>query len=261
MQNYKRLLIATLPFSVIITTLITVAVPIYDNRALTYYFHGLFENASQIWIIVLVIIGFNCNLIISDLLLVMLIDRYYSVTSVLYSKSSECKSKLIYTFLLLTGLLQCLMFTILFSYKNLPWGLDVTFQSIELFHLQAVLVFQLSRVIGLVGILILNFRLGKDLKAKASPNVVLLHKMLTRAINATVLFMLLVTRVPLILAWLAKATPYDVLIDIVATMATCLQQTAFLGDMLITFYLVKPYKSYITQLFVGDKTVTTVMVY
>uniref|UniRef100_A0A7E4W9C0 Serpentine receptor class gamma n=1 Tax=Panagrellus redivivus TaxID=6233 RepID=A0A7E4W9C0_PANRE len=190
----------------------------------------------------------------------MLIDRYYAVTGIL-DMNPKCTSKLIYSFLFVTGVLQCLLFAILFSYSHLPWGLDTFFKPIEFFHLPVILLFQLSRVAGLVIILILNYRLGKDLKSKSSPNVVLLHKMLTRAINATVIFMLVVTRVPVIIAWSTKFTSYHVLIDVVTTTAVCLQQTAFLGDMLVTFYLIKPYKSYIKQLFVRSFTVTEVVPY
>uniref|UniRef100_A0A7E4V936 G protein-coupled receptor n=1 Tax=Panagrellus redivivus TaxID=6233 RepID=A0A7E4V936_PANRE len=130
----------------------------------------------------------------------------------------------------------------------MPWGLDVVFKFTDYMYLPVAGFYQVSRIVLLIIVITLNNRFGKKLSELASPRVVEFHKMLTKTIHTNVLFTLIFTRLPMVFTFAATVVCNTDLINVTVTVATCLQQTVMVVEMLITLYHVKPYRQFVVGL-------------
>uniref|UniRef100_A0A7E4W7I0 G_PROTEIN_RECEP_F1_2 domain-containing protein n=1 Tax=Panagrellus redivivus TaxID=6233 RepID=A0A7E4W7I0_PANRE len=253
MQSYKRILIANMIPSSIITTVITLACPVYDYIGAGFTFHDTFGNFTMMGRIITVMVVLNSLVISSDLLIVMLIDRFHSIVKDL--GYSQLYFVIIYVLMGATSLIQCGEFIILLIHEHLSEELATFFRSLVNTFTNFTIAYQFSRIVALITIVFLNDRLGKKLNKTSSRSVEMLHKMLTRAINTVVIFTILISRIPIILALASQYTNNNNIIDYVNTFTACIIQSIFLCDMLITFYFVKPYRYFIVSLFHKDEKV------
>uniref|UniRef100_A0A7E4WAD0 G_PROTEIN_RECEP_F1_2 domain-containing protein n=1 Tax=Panagrellus redivivus TaxID=6233 RepID=A0A7E4WAD0_PANRE len=253
MQSYNCILVANMVPSSIITIVLTLACTVHDDLGEGFTFHDAFRNFTLLGRIITVMVVLNCLVISSDLLIVMLIDRYHSIVKDL--GYSETYFVIIYVFMGTTSLLQCMVFIIFLIRGQLPEELSNLFSSLINSFTVITIAYQVSRIVALITIVILNDRLGKRLNKTSSRSVEMLHKMLTRAINTVVIFTISISRTPMILALASPYTNDTMIIDCANTFTACIIQSIFLCDMLITFYFVKPYRYFIVSLFQKDEKV------
>uniref|UniRef100_A0A7E4V7B0 Serpentine receptor class gamma n=2 Tax=Panagrellus redivivus TaxID=6233 RepID=A0A7E4V7B0_PANRE len=190
----------------------------------------------------------DCHVITTDLLLLMLINLYDQSSKSLRLQPKYV-IKLLYIFIAISNVVFVLTASILFTYAKMPWGLNVFFKFVDYIYMPVGGIFQLSRIILLVTIITLNNRFGRKLAELSTPRVVEFHRMLAYAINTNVLFTCIFTRLPMVFVFIANTICNVHFISFTNTLATCLQQTVMVGEMLIMLYYVKPYKRFIMGLF------------
>uniref|UniRef100_A0A7E4V8D1 G_PROTEIN_RECEP_F1_2 domain-containing protein n=1 Tax=Panagrellus redivivus TaxID=6233 RepID=A0A7E4V8D1_PANRE len=246
MRRYKYLLLVFTIFSGFVFLTITLFAPICKNNG--YVLHGLLKEVD-LYIFTLFAVGVvDAHIVTMDILLLMLINLYNRASKNLQLQPRYLV-KSFHIFMLITSVCEIVVFSIWFTYSKMPWGLNVYFYFIEHVAPPVIGLYQLSRIILLVVVISLNNRFGRKLKEMKSVRAAEFHKMLARAINTSVVFIVLITRAPIAFVYVASFLKNVPLTDVVITVATCLQQTLMLGEMLITLYYIKPYRMFIVGLF------------
>uniref|UniRef100_A0A7E4ZX06 Serpentine receptor class gamma n=1 Tax=Panagrellus redivivus TaxID=6233 RepID=A0A7E4ZX06_PANRE len=111
MSSYRALVLAYLPFSMITTLTTTLSCPIFDYPSNGYHFYDKiiqFENFGAAFQLVFQLVIYICDMIITDLLLFMLIDRYDVVSKNITTRSNWI-FPLCYTVITITNLFAILI--------------------------------------------------------------------------------------------------------------------------------------------------------
>uniref|UniRef100_A0A7E4UZP0 G protein-coupled receptor n=1 Tax=Panagrellus redivivus TaxID=6233 RepID=A0A7E4UZP0_PANRE len=256
MTAYRNLLLTQFVFSALTTVSYASTLPMVDDETFHWHLYGVIEVKSDILAaIVAIIITYYCN-VNTDLLLIMLINRYDTVSKnvVTYPRSRYFYT---YTFICITNVAEC--YTIIFRITNLyfPYGLEIAMVT-ENFIVFTSALYHLSRIIGLIAIISLNVQFEKNYENVLSPVVARLHKMLTKSIIANLISALICTRLPLLLVLAASISgDLDICIFAMNTLGLYISG-AFLVSMILTLHFVKPYWRYIVRSFKRKNNVVTV---
>uniref|UniRef100_A0A7E4ZSG4 Serpentine Receptor, class Z n=1 Tax=Panagrellus redivivus TaxID=6233 RepID=A0A7E4ZSG4_PANRE len=220
----------------------------FDAETVGLHFYTVFFDLNYTgFSSVVIAVIFICDYIITDMLLVLLIDRYVTVSKTLISLS-EWFYNGIYVFLAITNVIQSSLTIVVLIYIKLPPEVQLKYHIIEYLYLPLTACYQMSRLAGFITIIYLNFKFGKSYASKASANVIRLHKMLLRAVMANVLCTGFFTRLPMFVMFVALATRNFTYITAAMDILLWFQNCAFLSDMLTTLYFVVPFRHFVMTL-------------
>uniref|UniRef100_A0A7E4VG17 G protein-coupled receptor n=1 Tax=Panagrellus redivivus TaxID=6233 RepID=A0A7E4VG17_PANRE len=119
--------------------------------------------------------------------------------------------------------------------------------------------YQATRVGGFLTIVYLNLEVGVKYAAAASPTEVRLHKMLTKTAISNVISTLVCNRIPVILFYLISFLINIELLNLVTNFMSCLASCEFLIDILMTMYLILPYRRFVVNLLARQKSTVVVI--
>uniref|UniRef100_A0A7E4ZWU2 Serpentine receptor class gamma n=1 Tax=Panagrellus redivivus TaxID=6233 RepID=A0A7E4ZWU2_PANRE len=172
MSSYRALVLVYLPFSMITTLTIALLIPIFDNQSKLYHFYDTlfhFENFGAAFQLVFQLVIYICDMIITDLLLFMLIDRYDVVSKNITTRPNWV-FPLCYIVITITN-----VFCIFVIIGNL---ILFAFDPEETLYAQYIVIkkllmpvsafYQLSRFAGFVTVILLNRNFGRKYASKAS---------------------------------------------------------------------------------------------
>uniref|UniRef100_A0A7E4WA03 G_PROTEIN_RECEP_F1_2 domain-containing protein n=1 Tax=Panagrellus redivivus TaxID=6233 RepID=A0A7E4WA03_PANRE len=108
MKSFKRILLANMLPSLITTIIITLTIPVYDSVCGGFQFHGFISNATKTDRMILAVIVLNCYAVSTDLLIVILIDRYHKILKEL--DHSQCHVYVIYAIIILVEYVDYFLF-------------------------------------------------------------------------------------------------------------------------------------------------------
>uniref|UniRef100_A0A7E4VNC4 G_PROTEIN_RECEP_F1_2 domain-containing protein n=1 Tax=Panagrellus redivivus TaxID=6233 RepID=A0A7E4VNC4_PANRE len=258
MSTYRTLMIAYIPFSALTTISISTTVPLYDRKACRFFFHGFVPFQDGVLSSVLAIIIFINDFVTTDILLIILINRYHTVSKHIVSH----RRSVYYTFYVLiaiTNIIESLTMLLLLSYSLYPTHIAVKFTFLEDIFLPITGIYQITRITAFITIVYLNLKFGIKYASTSSANVVRLHKMLTKTVVANVLTTMFFTRLPMLAIVAAISSNSFDLINLAINGGICFMNCAFLSDMLITLYFVAPYRRFVKSLW-RRRTGTVVLV-
>uniref|UniRef100_A0A7E4VL30 Serpentine Receptor, class H n=1 Tax=Panagrellus redivivus TaxID=6233 RepID=A0A7E4VL30_PANRE len=255
MNSYRVLVLAYLPFSVLTTLTITLLVPIFDdpaNPSNGYHFYDKlfnFKSDESVLNLVSQMVIYVFDMVITDLLLFMLIDRYGIV-----SKNVTTRPKWVLPFCYVTvtitdifAMVIIIANIVLFVYYPNETHSD-EYIIINKLLIPAAAFYQLSRIAGFIMVIWLNINFGKKYVSTASATVTRLHKMLTRSVIVNILCTAFFTRMPFLLITVAFAAQLPPFLILSFNVIIALKHCAFLGNMVTTLYFVIPYRKFILHL-------------
>uniref|UniRef100_A0A7E4VTE3 G_PROTEIN_RECEP_F1_2 domain-containing protein n=1 Tax=Panagrellus redivivus TaxID=6233 RepID=A0A7E4VTE3_PANRE len=253
MSSYRALVLAYLPFSLISTVTITLSVPIFDYPSKLYHFYEktfYFESTGAVFQLIFSLVIYISEMIITDLLLLMLIDRYDVV-----SKNVTTRPNWVFPFCYIVITISSII-SIFVIFANIVL---LVFDPMETIHNQFAAIkkllmpitvfYQVSRLAGFITVIWLNINFGRKYASHASATVIRLHKMLTRSVIVNILCTAFFTRVPFILVTISYLNEQPTLTILSYNLVIALKHCAFLGNMVTTLYFVIPYRSFILRMF------------
>uniref|UniRef100_A0A7E4VBK2 G_PROTEIN_RECEP_F1_2 domain-containing protein n=1 Tax=Panagrellus redivivus TaxID=6233 RepID=A0A7E4VBK2_PANRE len=251
MSSYRGLVLVYFPFAIITTIVIAICIPIYDQNSGKYRFYEqLFklEPHSDGFEIFFITVIYTFDMIIIDLLLVTLIDRYVIVSKTVITRSAWAMP-LFYSIILITHIIDA----IFVNFSNVLSVLDRKQEMCEYDLVRSCViptsaVWQISRLGGFIAIIWLNVSFGRKHAHNASLNLIRLHKTLTRSVIVTTVYTLVFTRLPIILVLVGYAVNNDLFLSLSLNIIIVCRSFALLGQMLTTIYLVKPYRVFVLKL-------------
>uniref|UniRef100_A0A7E4V0L6 G protein-coupled receptor n=1 Tax=Panagrellus redivivus TaxID=6233 RepID=A0A7E4V0L6_PANRE len=249
MSCHRRFVLFAFPFGLITTITITLAIPIYDVSDKSIRLSGilsLLDNGNTAPILTSLILV--CTYILSDIQLIMLINRYDFVSKKIL-KPSRWTFRGIYFIIALSNIFQSTLSTTSCFHHAIPFGITTNYRWIDSAFKPLYLMYYITRVIAFLYIIHLNIDFRKVLEIRSMPNVIRFHKMVLRAIIANVIVQLLFTQLPILVA-MAAFSSYNVsLTQMFVNFGVCSFNCTFLGCMLATLYFVKPYRKFVVSLF------------
>uniref|UniRef100_A0A7E4VX22 Serpentine receptor class gamma n=1 Tax=Panagrellus redivivus TaxID=6233 RepID=A0A7E4VX22_PANRE len=174
MKSFKNLLIAGMPFQIYSTALIIFTIPIYVFNFGEFKLHGLIHDTPREVTVGIMTIANVCDQINSDLLLVMLVNRYHILTSDFIDHSQYLYPG-IYGFVVVTNVIQNgLLVTKLILRKMIPF-LENSFITNEKFFVIATGVILLTRTYAHIKIFLLNRSFAATMHSMVTPGMLQLH--------------------------------------------------------------------------------------
>uniref|UniRef100_A0A7E4VC27 G_PROTEIN_RECEP_F1_2 domain-containing protein n=1 Tax=Panagrellus redivivus TaxID=6233 RepID=A0A7E4VC27_PANRE len=251
MSSYRALILAYFPFAFITTFVISISIPIFDFNSYRYHFYDnlfWFKDGSVAFEIFFITVIYTFDMIITDLLLIMLIDRY-----VVVSKNITTRPNWVIPFWYGIIFITNVIAAVFCIFNNVLSVIDRKSELHEYDFVKVMIVptsaiFQITRLGGFVAIVILNLKFGRKYAQNASSNVIRLHKTLTQSVIVTILYTTIFTRLPIILVTIAFSTNGVLFLSVVLNMIIVFRSFALLGQMLTTIYLVRGYRSFVLEL-------------
>uniref|UniRef100_A0A7E4VJF5 G_PROTEIN_RECEP_F1_2 domain-containing protein n=1 Tax=Panagrellus redivivus TaxID=6233 RepID=A0A7E4VJF5_PANRE len=240
-------MLAIIASSMLTTLTITSTIPLYSQKEFSAELFGLlkinnFDAFPYIASIVMV-----CGAINTDLLLIILINRYDIVFETVTSKPKVIINT-IYALMVITNHIQCYNVMNLHCYIA-PNSAIAKLTSHTLFLYKPLTTFyHLSRFISFIIIIWLNIKFSKRFASNASSIVVRLHRMITRATIADVICEALITRIPMLVFVISQLLDNNTFINMSVNLTFVLQNSALLANMVTTIWFVKPYRSFVVSL-------------
>uniref|UniRef100_A0A7E4VHA1 G_PROTEIN_RECEP_F1_2 domain-containing protein n=1 Tax=Panagrellus redivivus TaxID=6233 RepID=A0A7E4VHA1_PANRE len=247
MSSYKKLMSIIMVSSVISTGITATSVPVFNSEKMVYEFHGFFKLVENYYSVIVAAVITVSGTINTDLLLVILINRFDNVSTTIAPKSRTVIYS-IYALIAITSFLECAQLVILIAQSELPLALRPFRRMVNKVYHGYTLLFLISRLIGFIVIVCLNIRFGRRFMKNASSKVVRLHRMLTRATIANVICAAVFTQIPMLIVVAAIISRDKNFIDTSVNIMTALQSFAFFADMVTTLYFVKPFREYLLKL-------------
>uniref|UniRef100_A0A7E4VH50 G protein-coupled receptor n=1 Tax=Panagrellus redivivus TaxID=6233 RepID=A0A7E4VH50_PANRE len=234
--------------SMLTTVAITTTVPLYFREHFTSKLLGFFDLDAIIFFPVIAAIIMICGAINTDLLLLILINRYDIVSNTVAPKPRYIINT-VYACMIVTSLIQYYNLLHLLFNLSQPSLFTEIIDKTRFLYLPLTIFYHVSRSISFVVIIWLNVRFGRRYMIHSSAAAVRLHKMLTRATLANVICETVVSRIPMLIIVISIILKDQNLQVISINLTMALQSCAFLANMVTTMLFVKPYRVFLKKLF------------